>query len=453
VCLGLLLDQDGQKMSKSRGNIVDPRVILESRGADALRWNMFSVGSPWVPRRVNVENIDESTRRFLLTLWNTYSFFVTYATLDGWKPDAGTTAAPTHVLDRWILSRLDATIDAVTDGLAGFDALSGALALEQFVSDLSNWYVRRSRPRFWKSSDEAAHATLHECLRTVTLLLAPYCPFVTDAMWANLASTTDSVHLADWPVGNPARRDDALDAEMTLARDLVSLGRAARNDAKIGVRQPLPRAFVVLPAHVMLRDDVVAEIATELNVKRVEVVRSLEGLLDYTVTPNFKALGPRLGKHLPRVREVVTALDGAEVRQALAEQGSLTIDVDGEAVTLGPDDLVIRAQQHEDLTLAQDGDLAVALDLTLDDALRAEGAAREVVRLVNDRRRALGLDLADRIRLTIYATERLAGALRTHSAWIAEEVLAVEPAILESGGPEPEAVIDGEPIAIVIEKA
>jgi isoleucyl-tRNA synthetase len=453
VCLGLLLDQDGQKMSKSRGNVVDPRTILESRGADALRWNMFSAGSPWSARRVNVDGIDESTRRFLLTLWNTYSFFVTYATLDGWKPDPHARVEPTHVLDRWILSRLDATIGAVTDGLDHFDALSGALALEQFVSDLSNWYVRRSRPRFWKSSDAAAHATLHECLTTVTLLLAPYCPFLADAVYANLAGTTESVHLADWPVADPARRGDALDSEMALARDLVSLGRAARNDAKIGVRQPLPRAFIVLPPHVALRDDVVAEIATELNVKRVEVVTSLEGLLDYTVVPNFKALGPRLGKLLPRVREVVVALDGADVRRALAEQGSLTIDVDGQSVALGPDELVVRAQQHEDLTLAQDGDLAVALDLTLDDELRAEGATREVVRLVNDRRKALGLDLADRIRLTVYAAGKLADALRTHQAWIADEVLAVELTVAESGGPDADTVVEGEPLALVVEKA
>jgi len=454
VCLGLLLDQDGQKMSKSRGNIVDPRAILESRGADALRWNMFSVGSPWVPRRVNVDNIDESTRRFLLTLWNTYSFFVTYARLDEWDPASGANAEPTHVLDRWILSRLETTTTAVTDALSSFDALAGAQALEQLVDDLSNWYVRRSRPRFWKSSDPAAHATLHECLRTIALLLAPYCPFVTDDMWSNLASTNESVHLADWPVGDPARLDAGLDAEMQLARDLTSLGRSARNDAKIGVRQPLPRALVVLPASAELRAEVVDEIATELNVKQVEVVTSLEGLLDYTVVPNFKALGPRLGKRLPRLRELVVELDGAAVRRALDEDGAFTIDVDGEAVTLGPDDLVVRAQQHEDLTLAQDGDLAVALDLTLDDALRAEGAAREVVRLVNDRRRALDLDLADRIRLTVHAGGTLAAAVRAHQDWIAGEVLAVELTVDEgAGGPDADAAIAGAPVAVVVEKA
>ncbi|MDQ1467415.1 MAG: isoleucyl-tRNA synthetase [Actinomycetota bacterium] len=464
VCLGLLLDQDGFKMSKSRGNVIDPRTILESQGADALRWNMFSAAAPWSARRLNVESIDESTRRFLLTLWNTYSFFVTYARLDNWEPSTagaaesrgGSAGAVTHVLDRWILSRLEETIATVTDGLEAFDAMAGAQALERFVGDLSNWYVRRSRSRFWKSADEIAHATLHECLLTVSLLLAPYCPFVTDEMHANLASSADSVHLSDWPASNDSRRDPGLDAEMELARQVTSLGRSARNDARIGVRQPLPRAYVLLPASATLRDEVVAEVAAELNVKRVEVVASLDGLLDYRVVPNFKALGPRLGKRLPRVRELLLGLDGADVRRALAADGTYTLDVEGEPVVLGPDDLVVRAQQHEDLTLAQDGDLAVALDLTLDDELRAEGTARELVRLVNDTRKAIGLDLADRIVLRIAADGRVGDAARRHQTWIAEEVLAVELTVGGAGdslgSADAAATIDGEPVSIAVER-
>jgi isoleucyl-tRNA synthetase len=454
VCLGLLVDGDGRKMSKSRGNVIDPREILESRGADALRWNMFSAASPWSTRRVNVESIDESTRRFLLTLWNTYAFFVTYARLDGWEPGAASPTADgaAHVLDRWIASRLEATIAAVTDGLSGFDALGGAAALERFVGDLSNWYVRRSRPRFWKSADPAAHATLHECLVTVTLLLAPYCPFVSDELYANLTGNADSVHLADWPVGNPARRDPALDAEMELARQVTSLGRSARTDAKTPVRQPLSRAFVLLPAGANLRADVVTEIATELNVKQVEVVTSLEGLLDYTVVPNFKVLGPRLSTLLPRVKALLVDVDGQDVRRAFDETGEFVLDVDGTPVTLGPDDVQVRAQQHEELALAQDNDVAVALDLTLDDDLRAEGSARELVRLVNDRRKADDLDLADRIRLTIYADGRLAASAARFAEWIKGEVLAVvikiEP--FTGSGREPDAVIDHEPVAIAI---
>jgi isoleucyl-tRNA synthetase len=457
VCLGLLLDTDGAKMSKSRGNVIDPRTILETRGADALRWNMFSAASPWAARRVNLEGIDESTRRFLLTLWNTYSFFVTYARLDNWEPDPSGSPgspAPTHVVDRWILSRLEATIQAVTRGLENFDALGAATALARFVDDLSNWYVRRSRPRFWKSSDAAAHATLHECLVTVSLLLAPLCPFITDEMYANLAATDESVHLRDWPVGDTTRLDPALDAEMELARHVTSLGRSARTDAKTPVRQPLSRAFLLLPRGAVLRDEVVNEIATELNVKQVEVVTTLEGLLDYTVVPNFKALGPRLGKLLPRVKALLAQLDGVDVRRALDATGEFVLDVDGESVTLAADDVSVRAQQHEELALAQDTDVAVALDLTLDDDLRAEGHARELVRLVNDRRKAADLDLADRIRLTISAHGRVAEAVRRHQAWIADEVLAVELTVAATADGAPgDAVIDGEPVAIALARA
>jgi isoleucyl-tRNA synthetase len=458
VCLGLLLDQDAQKMSKSRGNVIDPRTVLESRGADALRWNMFSAASPWSARRLNLASIDESTRRFLLTLWNTYSFFVTYARLDGWEPGSSKStdaATPvTHVLDRWILSRSQATTVAVTSALADFDALGGAHALDQFVGDLSNWYVRRSRARFWKSADLAAHATLHECLVTVTLLLAPLCPFITDEMYANLSATTDSVHLADWPAGDPTRRDEGLETEMELAREVASLGHSARSEAKIKVRQPLPRAIVLLPPSATLRDEIVAEVAAELNVKRVEVVTSLEGLLDYSVVPNFKALGPRLGKRLPRVRELLVGLDGAEVRHALEIDGAYTLDADGDPVTLGPDDVQVRAREHEDLTLAQDGEVAVALDLALDDDLRAEGVARELVRMVNDRRKAIGLELSDRIALGIYADGRVAEAARRHQTWIAEEVLAVKISVGPAAdGPQADTVIDGEPVAIVVERA
>jgi len=453
VCLGLLLDQDGQKMSKSRGNVVDPRTVLESRGADALRWNTFAAASPWAARRVNLASIDESTRRFLLTLWNTYSFFVTYARLDGWEPS--TESAPaTHVLDRWIRSRAEATTTAVTNALADFDALGGAQALDQFVGDLSNWYVRRSRSRFWKSADSAAHATLHHCLVRITLLLAPFCPFITDEMYANLTGSTDSVHLGDWPTPDPTARDESLEAEMELARQVASLGHSARSEARIKVRQPLPRAYVLLPPSTTLRDEIVAEVAAELNVKRVEAVTSLEGLLDYSVVPNFKALGPRLAKRLPRARELILALDGAEVRRALDADGSYTLDLDGDPVTLGPDDLQVRARQHEDLTLAQDGDIAVALDLTLDDDLRAEGMARELVRLVNDRRKAIGLELSDRIVLGIYADGRVAEAARRHQEWIAEEVLAVKISVRPaSDGPEPDVSVDGDPVAIVVELA
>ena len=446
VCLAHIIDLDSQKMSKSRGNVIDPWLVLRERGAEALRWYMFSSGSPWTPKRVNVDGIDESTRQFLLTLWNTYSFFVTYANLDDWQMEAANEAERSelpgaasdrgagipprserdhgHVLDRWVRSRLHRTVRTVTDALEAFDALAGAQALEQLVDDLSNWYVRRSRPRFWKSSDPAAHATLHECLTTLTQILAPYCPFLTDEMYANLGGADASVHLTDWPAFDAAAIDDDLEAEMSLARTLVSLGRKARNDAKIGVRQPLPRAIALLGPNVVMRDEVVREIADELNVKRFEVVTSLEGLLSYRVVPNFRALGPRVGKSLPRVKELLSSIDGAVVRRAFDDSGHFDLEVDGHTVTLGPDDVEIRAEQHEELALAQDGPHAVALDLTLDDDLRAEGTAREFSRVLNDLRKAKGFQISDRITVRYHATGDLVNVIERHRDWIAGEALA-----------------------------
>jgi isoleucyl-tRNA synthetase len=421
VCLAHIVDKNGVKMSKRLGNIIDPVPVLAEKGADALRWYMFSSGSPWTPKRVYLEGIDEATRQFLLTLWNTYSFFVTYANIDGWSPAP---VAPTHILDRWITSRLHRTVRTVTDALENFDALTGTQALSELVDDLSNWYVRRSRPRFWKASDPAAHATLHEVLRVVSQLLAPYCPFVSDELWRNLAQTDDSVHLSDWPEYDDALIDDALESEMALARTLVSLGRSARTDAKLGVRQPLPRAIALMTGGETLRDEVATEIRDELNVKQLEVVSSLEGLLSYRVIPNFKALGPRVGKQMPRVKELLGSIDGADVRSAFDRSGSYELDVDGTVIALSPDDVEIRAEEHEELALAQDGPHAVALDLTLDDELRAEGRAREVIRTINDQRKTDGFALTDRISVVLHAPADIAAAARTHADWIAAEVLA-----------------------------
>jgi isoleucyl-tRNA synthetase len=454
VCLAHVVDQDGQKMSKSRGNVIDPWTVLDSRGADALRWYFFSAGSPWTPRRVFVEGIDESTRRFLLTLWNTYAFFVTYATLDGWTPPApgAPTAPSTHVLDRWIRSRVHSTVAEVTDALEGFDALRGAQALERLVDDLSNWYVRRSRARFWKAADPAAHATLYEALTVTTLLLAPFCPFVTDEIWANLVPGTGSVHLADWPAVDAAAIDPALEAEMSAARQVVTLGRAARTEARCKVRQPLSRALVLFPG-LAWSPEVVREIADELNVKSVEPVQDLEGLLDYAVVPNFRALGPRLGPRMPRVRELLTGADGAAIRRAFEQHGEYRVDVDGEEVVIGPDDVEIRAAAHEELAVVQDGPVAVALDTSIDEDLRLEGLARELVRALNDLRKERGLDLADRVRVGLRTTGPLLDAARRHGAWIAGEVLALE-WTADEGAPAPDdapLTVEATPVGVALE--
>jgi isoleucyl-tRNA synthetase len=332
----------------------------------------------------------------------------------------------------------------VTEGFEGFDALRATQALDAFVDDLSNWYVRRSRARFWKAADGSAHAVLHECLRTVAQLLAPVCPFVADELWQNLAGTDESVHLTDWPDFDAAAIDPALEADMALARELVSLGLKARTDAKLRVRQPLSRAIALVPRDAVVPTDVAAEIADALNVKRIETVTSLAGLLDYTVLPNFRALGPKVGKQLPRVKELLAAVDGATVQAALDVDGRFVLDVDGEPVELTADEVQIRASSHEELALAQDGELAVALDTTLDDALRREGLAREVVRALNDQRKAQGFEIADRIRVTLDADGDLEDAIAEHRDWIAGEVLARELSLGMNGAPDAvELTIDG----------
>ncbi|MBK9181231.1 MAG: isoleucine--tRNA ligase [Acidimicrobiales bacterium] len=428
VCLGHIVDEQGQKMSKSRGNVIDPWDVFDRFGADALRWYFFSAGQPWSPRRVFEEGIRETTRRTLLTLWNVYAFLTTYADLEGWVPDPSA-APPTHLLDRWVLSELDDTVATMTAALDGFDALTAATRLGRFVDDLSNWYVRRSRPRFWKAADRAAHATLHECLVTTARLLAPFCPFIADEIDTTLTGG-DSVHLADWPT--PAgRHDPALADRMDAVRRLVALGRAARTDAKVRVRQPLRRALLLHPGS-ELDDDARREIADELNVKALEDIDTLSGLVSWTVVPNFRVLGPRLGPKVSAVKAALAEVDGAAIQRALETDG--WVEVTGERLTAA--DVEVRADRHQDFALAQDGPWAVALDLDLDDALRVEGTARELVRAVNDLRKSLGLHLSDRIRLGLCGGDRVSAAVAEHGPWIAAEVLAVELAL------QPDADLD-----------
>jgi isoleucyl-tRNA synthetase len=446
VCLGLLVDEQGQKMSKSKGNVIDPWQIFAGFGADALRWYFFSAGQPWTTRRVFEEGIREATRQTLLTLWNVFSFFVTYADLDGWQPTPGGEGPqPAHVLDRWLLSELDATVSGVTDALEGFDALGGATRLARFVDDLSNWYVRRSRSRFWNADDPAAHATLHHALVVTSKLLAPFCPFLADEL--DVALTGDvSVHLSDWPLPTGAT-DEALAAQMSAARRLVVLGRAARTDAKVKVRQPLRRALLLHPG-ATLGADALGEIASELNVKALDDVDTLSGLMSWTIVPNFRALGPRLGPKVNDVKRELAEADGSALQRRLESDGF--IEVAGQRLTA--DEVDVRANRHEDFALAEDGGWAVALDLELDDELRREGLARELVRSLNDLRKDVGLDIADRVTLAVGADDEVWAALDAHRDYVMNEVLAVELTKAATGGAHTLAV-DGHEVAVTIDRA
>jgi len=442
VCLAHIVDQHGQKMSKSKGNVIDPWQVFDDHGADALRWYFFSAGSPWTSRRVYEEGIREATRKTLLTFWNVFSFFATYADIDGWEPAAGdaapshvtptapvghvTPTAPVgHVMDRWVLGRLDETVVSVTTALDGFDTLGAATAIAGFVDDLSNWYVRRSRPRFWGEGTDPAHGVLHRCLVVTSQLLAPFCPFLADEVYVTLTGE-ESVHLTDWPNPSGAPPVDAMDA----ARRLVGLGRAARTDAGLGVRQPLRRALLLHPG-VELGDDIREEIRDELNVKALEDVESLTDLMSWTVVPNFRVLGPRLGRRVNEVKAALAAAEGAALRRALEADGF--VEVAGER--LGPGDVEVRAGTHDDFALASDEGWAVALDLELDESLEREGVARQLVRDLNDLRKRMGLALTDRVAVRVEAGPKVAAAVEAHRGWIATQVLAREVAVVADAGP------------------
>ena len=443
VCLGLILDADGQKMSKSRGNTVAPWEVIERFGADALRWYFFTSKQPWDGYRFSLEAIGEGVRLFLRQLWNTLVFLQTY------RAEEGVQATPTE-LDRWVRSRLAATVETVTDRLEHYDATTAGRAIAAFVDELSNWYVRRSRRRFW-DGDPAAFDTLRECLLTVARLLAPFTPFVADEVFEVLDGGEPSVHLCDWPVAS--ERDLELEHAMGVARETVRLGLAARAGAKVKVRQPLHEAVVVAAGRereaIERLGDVVRE---ELNVRELRFVGQADELGSHTVRPNYRTLGPRFGKAMPQVAAAVAALDPARVADALRAGRTVGLFVDGHEHPLEEQDLQLALQPLEGYQLEREGSHAVALELTLDDDLRREGLAREVVHAVQAARKAAGLAVEDRIALTLGGDEGLLAAARAHEGYVAGETLAVEVAYDGEGAGET-ASIDGRELRIAVTRA
>ncbi len=436
VCLGHIMAADGRKMSKSLGNIFDPWEALDRQGADALRWFMITSGSPWSSRRIGHDALDEVLRRFLLTLWNVYSFFVTYANAEGFDPSsAAVPIADRPVLDRWLLSQLSRTVSTARDGLEAYDATGAGRAIDAFVADLSNWYVRRARRRFWDPSAQAgadasaAFHTLHACLVTVATLLAPFTPFVAEELWQNLAADREgrpgSVHLADYPLPDPSTVDADLDRAMAGARAIVALGRTIRVETKTKVRQPLSEAVVHYPGDHEAIGPLLDLVAEELNVKVVVFAESAERFGRWHAKPNFKRLGPRLG---PRVKEVAAALaeDDGTLAAALASGASVALDTVSGPVDLSADEVDLTQEVLAGWGVASDAGVTVALDLEVTPELRQEGIAREIVRAVQEARRAAGLDVSDRIVLSVATTGTVAEALRAHAATITGETLAVE---------------------------
>ncbi|MFH8410618.1 isoleucine--tRNA ligase [Streptomyces sp. NPDC018019] len=432
VCLGHILAEDGRKMSKHLGNTLDPIPLMDQHGADAVRWFMAAGGSPWAARRVGHGTIQEVVRKTLLTYWNTVAFQALYARTSHWAPSASDPApADRPLLDRWLLSELNALTQGVTDALETYDTQRAGKLLSSFVDDLSNWYVRRSRRRFWQG-DAAALRTLHEVIETVTRLMAPITPFITERVWQDLVvpvtpDAPDSVHLSTWPEADPALIDPTLSTHMQLVRRLVELGRATRAESGVKTRQPLSRALVAASGFEALSSELRTQITEELNVSTLASLSEVGGsLVDTTAKANFRALGKRFGKGVQAVAKAIAETDAAALSLAL-RAGTATVTVDDEAVALSPDEVIITETPREGWSVASDAGATVALDLEITPDLRRAGLARDAIRLIQEARKNSGLDVADRIALRWRTTdEEVRTALTDHQSLISEEVLATD---------------------------
>jgi isoleucyl-tRNA synthetase len=446
------------KMSKQLRNYRNPQEIFDIYGADALRWYFFSNQAPWNSIIYSERAIKESIPEFLLRLWNVYSFFVNYAISDGFAPrdaiqasagqlDAAVlrqaaTARPIAQrgeLDRWVLSELNRTVAEVTERMDAYDNYAACTRINRFVDALSNWYVRRSRGRFWSKDKQAkekldAYWTLYECLLTVCKLIAPFTPFLAEWMWRNLSGVFDgraveSVHLCDYPTCDNDAVDDLLSQRMELLREIASLGLSARMDNKLKVRQPLANVEVVLvqQTHQQWLQAHEAILCEELNVKQIQYTTEAEHYIDYLVQPNFKRLGPRVGKLMPQVKQALTTADGGRLLAQLNRDGKVTLEVDGQSLELDQEDIQVRLQAKPGWAAAQGPSCVVVLSTELTPELIREGYARDLVRHVQERRKTMQLDYSDEIDLALVTeAEELRQAVATHRDYIASETQALQ---------------------------
>ncbi len=438
ISLGHIVDEKGEKMSKSKGNVIDPWTVLDTQGADALRWYLYAASPPEATKRFSAALVEDSQRDFIMTLWNVYGFFVLYANLD--RPDLSGPLSHEGrpATDRWLVSSVHALIQDVTKRLEDFDATGAARRIRNFVvDDLSNWYVRRNRKRFWKSQDRAdqasAYQALYEALTTVAKLIAPMAPFLAEVLHENLVRNVDrtaaaSVHLADWPLADPGRIDERLMHDMAALVRVVELGRAARAQSGVKIRQPLPAVLV------RARDD--AELAgirrledqllDELNVKTVRYLDPTDAFVDYDVKPNLPLLGRRLGPKIPALRVALAGVSGREIAAAVGEGRTVTLTLDGEPVELEPEAFLLDARSPEGYAAVEDRGYLAALDVTVSPELRREGLARDAVRMLQNARKNAGFEVSDRIEVAWASDDaEIVAALEAHRDTVAEEVLAV----------------------------
>ena len=460
VVMGLVLDENGQKMSKSKGNAVDPFDTLQKHGADAIRWFFYTCSAPWIPKRYQDKAVTEGQRKFMGTLWNTYAFWVLYANID--KFDATKYSLEYDklpVMDKWLLSKMNSMVRAVDDNLMNYRIPEAAKALQEFVDDMSNWYVRRSRERFWAKGMEQdkinAYMTLYTALVTVAKAAAPMIPFMTEQIYQNLVrnidkSAPESVHLCDFPAVKEEWIDEKLEADMDEVLDTVVMGRAARNTANIKNRQPIAQMYV--KAEHALSDFYVKIIEEELNVKKVTFTDDVRAFTSYTFKPQLKTVGPKYGKLLGKIREALTNLDGSAAMDTLNNTGALTFDFDGQEVVLTKDDLLIDVAKKDGYVTEEDNYVTVVLDTNLTPELIEEGFVREVISKIQTMRKEAGFEVMDHISVYQANNDKIAELMKSNADEIKNEVMADHIHLGEMKGFTKEWNINGETVMLGVEK-
>ena len=460
IVLGHVQDENGQKMSKSKGNAVDPFDALETYGADAIRWYFYINSAPWLPNRFHGKAVTEGQRKFMSTLWNTYAFFVLYANIDNFDASKYTLDKESlSVMDKWLLSKLNTVVKAVDSHLENYRIPEAARALQEFVDEMSNWYVRRSRDRFWAKGMEQdkinAYMTLYTALVTISKTAAPMIPFMTEDIYQNLVRSVDktapeSIHLCDFPVADETLIDKELEAAMEEVLDIVVMGRAARNAANIKNRQPIGTMFV--KAEKALDDMYQEIIADELNVKKVTFTDDVRDFTSYTFKPQLKTVGPKYGKFLGGIKQYLAEVDGNEAMDTLNASGCITFDVNGTSVVLSKDDLLIDMAQKEGYVSQADNNMTVVLDTNLTEELIEEGFVREVISKIQTMRKEADFEVTDKIVIYVSGNDKVSGIVKANANSIMNDVMALDIKVGELAGYSKEWNINGETVSIGVEK-
>ena len=460
IVLGHVQDENGQKMSKSKGNAVDPFDALNKYGADAIRWYFYINSAPWLPNRFHGKAVVEGQRKFMSTLWNTYAFFVLYANIDNFDPTKyNLEYDQLPVMDKWLLSRLNTTVQAVDNDLANYKIPEAARALQEFVDEMSNWYVRRSRERFWAKGMEQdkinAYMTLYHALVTIAKTAAPMIPFMTEDMYQNLVRSVDkdapeSIHLCDFPTVNEAWIDKDLEADMKELLEIVVLGRACRNTANIKNRQPIGTMYV--KAEKKMSEFYTDIIADELNVKEVKFADDVESFISYSFKPQLRTVGPKYGKLLGGIRQALTDINGTAAMNELRTNGVLKLDINGNDVELTEEDLLIETAQTEGYVSESDGETSVVLDTNLTPELIEEGFVREIISKIQTMRKEAGFEVMDKIVVYAHGNDKIQDVMKAHEDEIKSEVLADEMVLGETDGYVKEWNINKEAVTMGVKK-